>query len=83
MEKDKKATWEKMTTANVIALAVIFFSFAFLFALIFREIPKGNVEIVSMLTGVIIGTCIAGVVSYFFNYKKKEVTESFFFGRFS
>tara|TARA_R110000751_G_scaffold40862_4_gene96424 strand:+ start:530 stop:838 length:309 start_codon:yes stop_codon:yes gene_type:complete len=70
--QNKKASWEKMKTANVLGIMFGVFSFIFLFLLCFKEIPQGNVEIVSLLTGVIIGTGIGGVVSYFFNYKKDQ-----------
>lgn len=71
-KEDKKASWEKMKTANVLGIIFALLSFAFLFTIIFKEIPDKNLQIVGLLTGLIIGAGIGGVVAYFFNYKKNE-----------
>ena len=70
--QNKKAAWEKMKTASVLAVMSVLFGFSFLHFLMFRPIPKENVEIVSILTGLFFGTLIGGVSAYFFNYKKEQ-----------
>lgn len=70
--RKEKAGWEKMKTANVLGITISFLSFAFLFSLLFIEVPKENVQLVSIIVGFVIGTGFAGLMAYFFNYRKEH-----------
>lgn len=76
VKKDKPA-WEKMKTANVLGLFVAFFSFLFLFMLLWVPVPEENIQIVSIIVGFVIGTGFSGLVAYFFNYRKEKDVEVF------
>ncbi|MDC7994450.1 hypothetical protein [Altibacter sp. HG106] len=69
--KDKKASWEKMKAANVIAVIVIVFCGAYLLLLTFHEIPDKNRDLVIFLAGLFYGL-LAALAHYFFNYNKKK-----------
>lgn len=56
---------EKPKFANVISLIMVIGSFAFIFVLMFFEIPESNKENINTITGFLMGTCLSGVVGYF------------------
>lgn len=56
---------------TIIAIAVVIFGFALLFALLFWEFPPEQKDIYYSISGVI-GTLLSMVVSYYFGASKSE-----------
>lgn len=76
MEQEKKAPyWEKMVTTNVLGIIALIGCFAFLFTLLFVEIPQNNLQMVSIFGGAMFLTVLGGVTYYFFNYKSPRNTD--------
>ena len=73
-KEDKKASWEKMKTANVLAVIITLFCGAYVVMLSFVEVPEKNRDLVIFLSGLFFAL-LAAIAHYFFNYKKKKHTK--------
>jgi hypothetical protein len=65
-------SWEKLKTANVLCGVITVLCFAFLFSLLWIEIPENNRDIVNFLSGIMFGTGFCGVVYFLYNFKKSN-----------
>ncbi len=54
----------------VLAGLVITYAFAFLFMLFFKTIPAANKDIITTLSGIIVGSGFMAVINYFFGSTK-------------
>lgn len=56
---------------SIIALSVIWLGFAFLFALLFVGIPKGNETVLNVAAGIVLAV-MGAVASYYFGSSKDK-----------
>lgn len=70
--KKQQATWEKMKTANVVAVVIVFYVMALTAMLFFKTIPEGNKDILNTTVSFVIGTGLSAVVFYLFGYRKQD-----------
>jgi hypothetical protein len=66
----------KESVTELLAIIIALGSFAFLFLLLFKDIPTQNKDIVNITIGFVLGSFVAGVAGYYFGSSKPKKNET-------
>ena len=69
------ATFGSTDVRNIIAITYVLGALVFLFALVFKQIPGENKDLVNIVGGYVFGG-IGMILSYYFGASKKDISET-------